>query len=824
MTKLKKILLVLALCVCCISPVFTGCGVTTKLTSPVITLFDTDNCIAFQGVAGTTTYDIYCNDKLFETYENEKESKSILYNFSNALTENGKYEFYVVAVSDSLYLEDSDPSNTVELNYTKTETPIAPPISEDKRVVEFSVSADGVVAYTPLDGVSQYTMYLYSNTTGLNSYSVSSNVVNLKNTEYSLVHEIYAIRLGYTDDEGSHMSSEIKYYNPDKCSPYTDNIYIFDGLINDYYISSINELNNIMYYSYIDRNEDFNIKFSPTMKTVIEEGYDGDYFIQMVNNAVNDAIDQYFETQAYKPGQSTGGYVQQLSTNSEYNIKVSYYGVKECDVSIPVSSNEVYTQGNNSGYYDTVDYTMLGDDYNDFVSDKYFLYTTCSTSEELYWAVENKITPVVVAGSRADVIYKKAKEVLRDIISEEMTDYEKTLAIFDWISLNTNYDYTDYDSIYRGGISLGRLPMYLPCFYLEGVFMTGYAVCDGFSKAYSLMCNMLGIDAIRIVGTAITNGKSGGHAWNKVYVDKNTEDSLPGQYYLVDITWTEIISAGDEVLSHLYFLLGDDDVKDTHFDFEGRVNKFGKYVANDNYFYYDNHTFTCVSQDNSQVVEYDWVIESNKEMKDLFYYTLHNSLESVEYVVDIDYMIDYYEYINGVNSYRSSNNVEYEYYVGGLVKTKYEYATDTLYAYSYVSGVKYVKEYKYYKLREEFIESMRNLKFKEQYFTIIDYDGEVVYNENGDLGVLYIIEQNLCINETSETEHLISYLGDSEITGNFNLYVEYAILENVDGSTPLSKLQNLISEYLDSTDMSINISYDGVEEEMYKFKFTITEN
>ena len=103
-----------------------------------------------------------------------------------------------------------------------------------------------------------------------------------------------------------------------------------------------------------------------------------------------------------------------------------------------------------------------------------------------------------------------------------MTDYEKALSIFDWICENTSYDYYALvDGAYDNKATL------VPVYYLEGVFMTGYAVCDGFSKAYSLMCNMEGIETIRIVGEALAGYDSynnevyGGHAWNKIKLEDN---------------------------------------------------------------------------------------------------------------------------------------------------------------------------------------------------------------------------------------------------------------------------------------------------------------
>jgi hypothetical protein len=381
--------------------------------------------------------------------------------------------------------------------------------------------------------------------------------------------------------------------------------------------------------------------------------------------------------------------------------------------------------------------------------------------------------------------------------------------------------------MYRGNLALGSVPTYLPCFYLEGVFITGYSVCDGFSKAYSLMCNMLGIDTIRIVGMANTNGQEGGHAWNKVFVDKDGQGGEDGQYYLVDITWTEILSDKDlyttnEVSSHLYFLLGDNDVKDTHKQFNR--SKFAKYSAPENFYYYNTDTFTYFDRTESTNKKYNWVIESNEEMQDLFMYTMDNSLSSVEFVADIDYMISYYEYINGENSYRSTGEIVKDYYVGGQLKSEYNPATDTLHAYSYIGGIRYTETHEYYELRKNFIECMRGLKFKTQYFTITNYDGEVVYDENGNMGILYILEHNMCFDEKGEEELLVTYLDNANILGEYYLYVDNSMFTGISGNTYKAKLINLFAGVVNEKTMTLSVEYVGVSDDMQKFRIKILTN
>ena len=195
-----------------------------------------------------------------------------------------------------------------------------------------------------------------------------------------------------------------------------------------------------------------------------------------------------------------------------------------------------------------------------------------SYTDELYFAVEHNTRPIPESGSAADTVYQKAREALRMIVTDEMSDVEKAHAIYDWIMWKVTYD-TPATEVSRNGEAYSA-------YYLEGVFGDGstyikdvstgksvayypYAVCDGLSKAYTLMCNIEGVPCVRVAGMA---GDSlldaGGHAWNKVYVN--------GGWYLVDITWGDSQGRIDrtvyELSLHDWLFLTDEQADPTHFE------------------------------------------------------------------------------------------------------------------------------------------------------------------------------------------------------------------------------------------------------------------
>lgn len=825
MKKLTHSLIILLLMIFFASPIITGCDLafysSSKLATPKLSINEENKCLMWDSVKNATSYDIYCNDKLAENID-APETEIVLYELVGLLNESGEYIFEVVAKSDSLYLTNSDSSNSVTFNYSKNVvvTPETPVDEIDKSVeIEYTISSDGHLSYLPLDlDDCTYILYMYSNSTGLKSYNLTSYSINLKSGYYMTKNEIYAIRMGYVQNGLATITNGIKYYNPNSYGEYTNNIYLFDGYINDYYIENMQELKNLIYHTFINRQEEFNVKISSSFKEYIAQAFEGTYVVQLMNEAVYHCFKQFYETMSYTANNSNGGFVSQLGNSTEFKVKVSYGGVLQCDTTISPKADSVNDQAVSDAYYEINDFETLqekyGDEYDNFVSDKQFLKTNVTTSEQLYWAVENKVTPVITeTNSRAYQIYRKAKDVLRKIISEDMTDYEKALCIFDWICINTKYDYTSYTVANGYSSSIAHYPTKLPCFYLEGVFLTGYSVCDGFSKAYSLMCNMMGIDAIRIVGDAKTGSSSGGHAWNKVLLDMNESDGISAEYYLVDITWTEMVSNSGEELTHSYFGLSDSDTESTHFPYANRKDKYEKYASSTNLRYYENSTFEYEDTSNNLV------IDSTEELKDMFDYMLVDNRGAMEIVIDYDYMVSEYERIHGANSYKANGSREETYTTilgRQYLETVYDPKTDTFYYYewevSIVGGQVVANKTEYvqynYKLRSVFAqETMKPNKFQEQYIFIADDDQEFVYNNAGDKGLLYVLTQNLLIDSDGEIEHLVEYLDQKDIYGTYTLYVKDSILKGGTGETYLAKVESLFNDYLVDSGVIIEFKF-----------------
>ena len=163
-----------------------------------------------------------------------------------------------------------------------------------------------------------------------------------------------------------------------------------------------------------------------------------------------------------------------------------------------------------------------------------------TTSNQLMYALEHGIRPILVSGSQAEDIYAKAVSVLNNIIDDDMTDLEKCRAIYEWIVLNVNYDHAALD-LTDDSNSNKKDWQTIDAWYAEGVFNHHKAVCDGISKAFLIMAKIENIPALRIVSQT--------HAWNKVYIN--------GDWFGVDATHGDKSVGSEEIISYENFMFTD---------------------------------------------------------------------------------------------------------------------------------------------------------------------------------------------------------------------------------------------------------------------------
>lgn len=375
---------------------------------------------------------------------------------------------------------------------------------------------------------------------------------------------------------------------------YASHFHDYGGYAQNRYITSKEELKNLILF--VLENKIAEIKF-----------YAGYSTPETVKNDVSEVRD-CVEESGIIPGYSLE------TSGNEFTIKFRFFA-DEAGLVPTVNSPEYDAP---DGFTDAVQNTYSKPHYDNVKKTRNFYIDSVketmsvSTSNMLYKAVAWGYKPVFM-GSQADnlkQIYDNAKDALSYIVSDEMSEYEKVHAIYDYIIYNVRYDHdcaNAEDKYVSGNLSLNEKMKYYG-YYLEGIFLDKFykkdmhAVCDGKSKAFVLMCGIEGITAVRISGEASSDGKNfGGHAWNKVLLDLNgTGDK---EWYFVDTTWGDVGDDSKEFLSHAYFLLSDDEVKNTHREKTG--HDYPK--AEGKFDYYAHETYT------SSGTEYNYVI-TNKNL------------------------------------------------------------------------------------------------------------------------------------------------------------------------------------------------------------------
>lgn len=117
-----------------------------------------------------------------------------------------------------------------------------------------------------------------------------------------------------------------------------------------------------------------------------------------------------------------------------------------------------------------------------------------------------------------------AKEVIASEIDDSMSDYEKELAVHDYITDWSTFDYSVFGRTASEGFADGSDTPY-------GVLVNRSAMCHGYSATFQLLMGMLDIECITVYGIPGSNGVE--HSWNMVKLD--------GEWYCVDCAWDDPI-------------------------------------------------------------------------------------------------------------------------------------------------------------------------------------------------------------------------------------------------------------------------------------------
>lgn len=147
------------------------------------------------------------------------------------------------------------------------------------------------------------------------------------------------------------------------------------------------------------------------------------------------------------------------------------------------------------------------------------------------------VTEGTISGFNSGV--KNAVEKITNNLSTGATMFDKYMAIHDWICQKAYYSE-------NGRTNPSEYPETHTAYPIFGVSQDGGVVCEGYAKAYKILCDQMQLKCMLVTGTASSNGSYEAHMWNKV-------EMSDGNWYVVDATWDDQNTG----LRYDYFLCGE---------------------------------------------------------------------------------------------------------------------------------------------------------------------------------------------------------------------------------------------------------------------------
>lgn len=127
-----------------------------------------------------------------------------------------------------------------------------------------------------------------------------------------------------------------------------------------------------------------------------------------------------------------------------------------------------------------------------------------------------------------------ANKIVQLTIKPEMTDFEKAVALYNYLIDNVKYSMETKGNMYTEYTALNE----------------NVGVCNAYVLAYSRLLDKANIPNMYVKGDATTGiGEVVFHAWNKIKID--------GQWYNTDITWEDSNQLSKPGSTYRYFLKSD---------------------------------------------------------------------------------------------------------------------------------------------------------------------------------------------------------------------------------------------------------------------------
>lgn len=246
-----------------------------------------------------------------------------------------------------------------------------------------------------------------------------------------------------------------------------------------------------------------------------------------------------------------------ISTPNDYHLDYDFEYIKETDDFVAKNKEQVldilYTILNNgtNNFYFYCDYDDCEKDV-DYLTESHQLininnyvhpynnYRRVNIAVNSFGKVEMTIEKLYTSDN-INSINNKIDEIMKEILTDDMTNKEKIIKFHDYI-----IDHTTYDSNYLN-INLNDIDN--PSHKALGPLFFGKALCGGYADVMAIFLNKLGIPNYRI--------SSESHIWNFVYLDNN--------WYHLDLTWDDpVTDNGSNIKLNTFLLITTEQLENLH--------------------------------------------------------------------------------------------------------------------------------------------------------------------------------------------------------------------------------------------------------------------
>ena len=194
-----------------------------------------------------------------------------------------------------------------------------------------------------------------------------------------------------------------------------------------------------------------------------------------------------------------------------------------------------------------------------------------------------------------------------------------------------------------------------------GALVLKKAVCEGYARAFQLLCNELGVECVNVTGTA--DGE--GHQWNCVKLDN--------EWYQVDVTWNDS-EEGKEMFVNDYLNLSDEQMKKTHTssklfadvsveefeNMDAQCNVFVPKCLGERFNYYKYNCVTLNDLDNADELIAELAKAAAKGEK-YFSFVIGDELDfeyACDQIIDYGYFANWIDKANSINGHSAQLNYE----------------------------------------------------------------------------------------------------------------------------------------------------------------------